>query len=345
LDIRLKINNLMFKAARLKLTIWYLLIIMTISLSFSVFIYNIVASDLQRRLTAIETRLNLQRRGMVDPQQGQLYVLLDDLTEAKEKLLFILLDTNITILVISAIGGYLLAGKTLSPIEKAMDEQKRFISDAGHELKTPLTALQTSIEVALRDKKLTLREAKYELHESLQDINKMTNLTNNLLVLSRLQGKNGSVNKSKHILKDVAQGVIKKLKPIADSKKLTIKLSGGNFSAKFDRDDFEKLLTILLDNAIKYTQVNGKIAMEIVGKYKEFDVKIVDNGIGISKQDLPHVFERFYRADSSRSKNNSDGYGLGLSIAKNIVDNNQGSISVKSILGKGSEFLVKLPKA
>lgn len=145
----------MFKTARLKLTAWYLLFIMAISLSFSAFIYRGVTLEFQRRLSAIEHRLELRRHGFVPPA-GRAQFFVQDLEEARQRLWLILIYTNGAIFLFSAIAGYFLAGRTLKPIEQSLEEQKRFVAEASHELKTPLTALQTSVEVALRDQKLGL---------------------------------------------------------------------------------------------------------------------------------------------------------------------------------------------
>src|SRR5512141_1822886 len=120
----------MFTSARFKLTGWYLLIIMAVSISFSAFIYKGVSLEFERRLNAIESRLQLGRFGIYPPP-GQVEMFITDLEDTKERVLIILVYTNFVIFVFSALAGYFLAGKTLKPIEKAMDEQKRFVADAS----------------------------------------------------------------------------------------------------------------------------------------------------------------------------------------------------------------------
>jgi signal transduction histidine kinase len=124
---------------------------MTISLSF-LFYHRMVSFEIQMRVVGIERRLDLGRMGFLPPP-GQSHYFYEDIREAKSRVLLVLVYTNIVILIFSSLSGYFLAGITLRPIENALEEQKRFIADASHELKTPLTALQTSIEVAVRDKK------------------------------------------------------------------------------------------------------------------------------------------------------------------------------------------------
>ena len=137
---------MIFRKARLKLTAWYLFIIMAISLSFSAFIYRGITQEFQRRLHTIERRLDFRGHG-IRPPIGQAEFFIQDLEETRQRVLLVLLYTNGAILAFSALAGYFLAGKTLKPIESVMEEQKRFVADASHELKTPLTALITSTEV------------------------------------------------------------------------------------------------------------------------------------------------------------------------------------------------------
>jgi two-component system, OmpR family, sensor histidine kinase CiaH len=331
----------MFHSARLKLTAWYLVIIMAVSFSFSAFIYKAVSLEFQRRLEAIESRLELRRLGFLPPP-GEVEFFINDLAATKNKVLIILVYTNLTIFVFSSAAGYFLAGKTLSPIEKAMEDQKRFIADASHEFKTPLTSLKTSIEVALRDKKMTLGEAKNVLHESLEDIQNLTSLSNYLLGLARFQ-QNSQTIKEKFDIKDIANLSFKKVSPLSQKMNIKINFSCEDVMVSANKESIEKIITILLDNAIKYSKKDGNIDTIIKKENKNLVIKVKDTGIGISEKDLPHIFERFYRADTSRTKENIQGFGLGLSMLKQIVDTYRGSTYVKSKLGQGTAFTVKLP--
>lgn len=335
----------MFEKARLKLTAMYLLIIMMISLSFSAFIYNGVTNEFQRRLNTIEKRFNIEA-----PRGWQMHgpvhdLFVQDLSDARLKVFVILMYANGTIFIFSGLAGYFLAGKTLRPIEEAMEEQKRFISDASHELKTPLTALKTSIEVTLRNKKLTLKETREILEDSLEDIDSLKNLSNDLLSLTSYQQNGNKIKMETVDIKKVIENALKKLTSLAKKKNITVKLTAKSFKLTANKNDLEKLITILLDNAVKYTPKGGKVrvTVSVSGRKKYVVIRVKDTGIGISKKDLPHVFDRFYRADSSRSKTKVDGFGLGLSMAKKIVGLHGGKISVKSTPNKGSTFTIKLP--
>lgn len=332
----------MFTKARLKLTGWYLLIIMTISLSFSVFIYQNVTSEFQRRLLNIEHRLDLRSRGFALPP-GQERFFINDLEQSRLKIIYVLLYTNGLIFVLSAVAGYFLAGKTLSPIEKAMEEQKRFVTDAGHELKTPLTALITTVEVALADKKLNLKSAQKALKESLEEAFNLNKLITNLLSLAHYQQNGAKLNLQPFKLSPIANSSIRKIRPQAQLKKIKIINKLEDIKITADPDLIEKLLVLLLDNAVKYTPKKGVVKISTKASKKDLIIKIQDNGIGISKKDLPHIFSRFYRADSSRTKKDSNSFGLGLSLAIDIVNLHSGTINVQSQPGKGSTFIIKLP--
>jgi len=316
----------LFNKARIKLTVAYLVIIMLISLFFSFNIYGIMSRELDRG-----------KRMMRLPDQELMT------QEIKRIVTRQLMMTNLWILVLSSGAGYFLAGLTLKPIEEAMEEQKRFISDASHELRTPLTVMKTETEVTLRDKKLDLKMAKKQLISNLEETDKLKKLTDYLLRIN----KNPSASSGQVDLKEVAKEVIEKF-PSA-----TLRASSGEAKVMANKTAIEELLTILLDNAVKYggkkVEILIKSPSSAAAEVSLFDkrgtraiVEVKDNGMGIRESDIPHIFDRFYRADMSRNKNKIEGYGLGLSIAKNIVEAHKGKIEVESELNKGSTFRIIL---
>lgn len=321
----------MFKAARLKLTAWYLVIIMAVSLLFSVAIYRGASHEVERSLRMQQFRLDRERR--IDPTL---------LTEANESIRLSLLLINLVVLSVSGVAGYFLAGRTLQPIEVMMKEQNRFITDSSHELRTPLTALKTSIEVGLRDKKMNLVEALQLLSGSLSDINNLISFSNDLIRLTVYQKPNGNFKVVKLAIKVIIGEAVRKVSPMAREKDIQIiqRLNGVNILG--DDKSLTELFVILLDNAVKYSHDHSRI--EIYSRMKEttLSVAVKDQGVGIPEEDLSHIFDRFYRVDKSRSKE-VFGYGLGLSIAKEIVGLNKGIIRVDSKPGKGATFMVDLP--
>ena len=325
------------------MTVWYTLIILTISLLFSAVIYRGVSFELERGFHRAEGRLKAQEFILPFPLPDSAYAeLIQDLENSKQHVLYTLFIINGLILVFSALTSYILAGKTLTPIQNALEEQKRFVTDASHELHTPLTALKTSIEVALRDKKLTSSEAKRVLSQSLVEVDELAGLSENLLSLARLE-KNGHSQKTRVDLIDTVKNVVKRLKPLADKKEITLDIQTETQVLTIDEVSLTKLLTILLENAIKYTPQKGNINVISKAEGKHLKIAVKDTGIGISKHDLTHIFDRFYRADSSRTRDGASGFGLGLAIAKRIVDLQYGEITVTSKVGRGTTFVVSLP--
>jgi len=332
----------MFKTARLKLTAWYLLIIMIISLSFSGLIYQIINTEMTR--FANSQRNRFERRLDLPPNSRPVIFIDDDLLAESRRRLFVnLLIINGAILIVSGSLSYFLAGVTLSPIQKATEDQKRFVSDASHELRTPLTAIKSLFEVSLRDPKLSLAESKEVIKSGIDQTNKLKNLSDSLLELSHFDNHQLQANFQSVSLKKVIFESINQLKPKSNAKK--IKIINQTHFAKIN-GDFNKLVevfVIFIDNAIKYSHPNSQIKLISKIKNNQVVIKIIDQGIGISKEDLPKIFDRFYQANNARTKEESDGYGLGLSIAQNIVKLHQGKIEVKSNLNIGTTFIIYLP--
>lgn len=264
------------------------------------------------------------------------------LEEAKDRIVLMLIIINLGILGLSGVAGYLLAGLTLKPIKNMVDEQNRFITDASHELRTPLTSLKSEIEVNLRDKKLSIKDARKLLESNLEEVNNLQYLSDNLIKLAQNHQTNG-VNFINISTAEISNEAIKKVEKLAKKKSIRINKNVGDFDIEADYAGLKELLVIFLDNAIKYSPEKSEINLNIKESGSSALIEISDHGIGIEKQDLPLLFERFYRADKARSKKDTDGFGLGLSIAKQIIQKHNGSIDVKSKLNSGTTFKIKLP--
>jgi len=333
--IEIKLSQ--FQLARLKLTGLYLLIIMVITILFSVAIFQLQENELQHRFI----RLGSEFGPSLDGYQGQTVSPTQIVDESLGRLKLNLFYIDLLILLLSAGAGYFLAGRTLQPIKKSMDEQSRFIADASHEIRTPLTALKTSTEVALRDKNPSARDLMEFLNTNLKKINEMQTLSEALLVLAR-DGTVGTSTKKQLLLSDILQEALRKLDIPLTHKKINIKLDSKNYKILGDEKSLVDLMVLLLDNAIKYSKPGGTVEVTSKKTDHQIQLKIRDEGTGISEEDLPHIFDRFYRADKSRSQD-IPGYGLGLSIAKKIAEEHAGSISVTSTLGQGATFIVIFP--
>jgi len=329
----------MFKSARLTLTAWYLAIIMVISIAFSLMIYRVLLIEVIRFERAQRVRIERRMQFFNSP----IPVSLELIEEIKQRLIFRLFMVNIGIMVISGGLGYFLAGRTLKPIKEMVDEQNRFISDASHELRTPLTSLKSAMEVHLRDKKLNISQARKLISDNINDVNKLEKLTDALLVLSVYQKTNQNYEFTKLKINEVMKEAMHKVNPLAKKKNIDIKYYSQNIEITGIKQKLVDLMVIILDNAVKYTPRDKNI--EITTKRTDGYVLIAvkDEGIGIAKKDLPFIFDRFYRSEEGRAKTNISGYGLGLSIAKKIVELHNGKINAKSKENAGSVFTVLLP--
>ena len=331
----------MFQKARIRLTAWYLVIILLISIFFSGLIYYGVSRELDRGFRRYEQRFRFRNEQPFPAPR--LPFSIDELESAKKQVLIHLISTNIIIALLSALASYFLAGKTLKPIEEMVNEQNRFITDASHELRTPLTSLKTSIEVNLRDKNLTLDASKKVLQSNLEEINSMQSLSDNLLSLAQYQKSNGNLIFEIVPIKEIIDEAVKKVLPLAKKKQITIAENVNDYSILGDKKSLVDLFVILLDNAIKYSPKKKSIEIKVFKGDRVIIITVKDFGMGIEEKDLLHIFDRFYRADSSRSKSSVSGFGLGLSIAKKIVEVHKGTITAESTPGKQTTFTIKLP--
>lgn len=330
-----------FKSAHTKLALFYMMIAMMVSIIFSVALYNISTSEIDRGLGR-QNKIALQLHG--NPLSDELEDIRNaQIEESKDKLKTNLYYFNFVILILSAVAGYFLSKKTLEPIEEVMESQNRFTADASHELRTPLTAMRTEIEVALRDNKLNLSQAKELLNSNLEEISKLEVLSNALLKLAK-NDANVAKDFRSVFLPDIIIEAYERVENQAREKNIHFENSSIEVAVLGDRHSLLELFVILLENAVKYSPKKSKINISVEQSGHEAVVRITDRGIGIKASDLPHIFNRFYRADHSRNKEKVDGYGLGLSIAKQIVDMHGGKITAESKPDKGSEFIVKLKK-
>lgn len=338
----------MFHNARIKLTLWYLLILMIISAAFSLTLYRLLINEFDRfsriQKFRIERRFNTNQPSSLNPPSPFPPIDKELIKETKQRLFLYLFSINIFILVVAGSLSYFLAGKTLQPIKKMIDEQNNFITDASHQLRTPITALKSSLEVTLRNKNLTLNEAKKTIQDNLVDTNRLQSLSDSLLQLSQYQPSNTMIQFEKVDLNKIISDSIAKIKPLSRKKNITILYSGNSAHIQGNKYSLVDLFIILLDNAVKYSPVKSSIKIEQDQTDKILTISIKDQGIGITEKDLPHVFERFYRSENVRSQKQTNGFGLGLAIAKRIVDIHKGKIKISSINNQGTIVSVTFNK-
>jgi signal transduction histidine kinase len=229
---------------------------------------------------------------------------------------------------------------------KQMDRVRTdFVANVSHELKTPLTLIKGYIETlqgrAIND---TEKASKFILIIK-EHASRLENIIEDLLSLSELELSKDCLNKTEFDMKKLIGEVTLGFGYAIDAKRQTLSVNhqGDDFRIKADRDKIEQVIVNLIDNAVKYTNETGQINISILGKQNEIILVIQDSGVGIPREDIDRVFERFYRVDKARSRE-LGGTGLGLGIAKHIVLAHNGQISIESEINKGTKVLVRLPK-
>lgn len=332
-----------FKTAYLKLTAFYVLIVMVVSVSFSVAIYKISSREINRGLGRQNRILSESPSfdSITDVLEQMRQQQIDD---SNKRLRLNLIYFNWLILFLATISSYFFARYTMKPIEESYESQNRFTADASHELRTPLAAMKSEIEVNLRDSGLGIREARELLKSNLEEIAKLEALSTSLLRLAR-NNDSTKLPLKRISLISAAEEASKKFSNIYRNKKIKIKLELSEAYIMGDKDSIVELISIFLDNACKYSPSGTEVILKVGHTKDNAFVSIKDHGRGINSSDLPHIFKRFYRVEHSRNKDAIPGYGLGLSIANSLVDLHGGQIKVRSALNKGSEFMITFSKA
>ena len=315
----------LFRNARLRLTALYVLIIAFVILGFSLFLYQ-------------GTVKNLSDAGDEDfsaPSAQQHFI-----ASASDRLQRTLALSDIVILVIAAGIGYVLAGRTLKPVEESHEAQRLFAAQASHELRTPLAIMRNDIEVLLRDPRLPPEQVRMTLASSLEEIQKMTTMTEDLLLLARSESApraTAPVNMEKLLAR-----IIGKLKPLTVQKGIALSMRG-SFARPFQGNEqmLSRAIINIIQNSLEHTPAGGSVTIALSHKDLQGTIVITDSGSGISADDLPHVFSRFYKGASS----SGHGTGLGLAIVKEIVEYHAGTVAIESEAGKGTSVTITLPLA
>lgn len=317
----------MFHAARLRLTAWYLLILAVIVAVLSFALYRLLLLTQGAELHAVETGARLP--------------LVHAFAHDEVILAYQIVAVDVGVLLLAAFGSYLLAGRTLRPIQDAMERQRRFAAAASHELRTPLTALQGNLEVALLSRR---KPEEYEqlLREAVDDTERMGRLVRDLTLLARPEGDTALAQRETIDLREVVCDALSDIEILAADKgqRLEVEL-GAALPVQGQPLRLRQVFVNLLENAVRYTPEEGEIRLVGRREHGHAVVSVRDTGAGISQEDLPHLFEPFYRADKARS--NADHVGLGLSLASWIVHAHGGQIEAESQPGAGSDFTVSLP--
>ena len=233
--------------------------------------------------------------------------------------------------------------KAIKPLEETFKKQKQFIADASHELRTPLTIINTNVSLLRENEMETIYSQRKWINYIESQADRMSTLINEMLSLANLDANKKKEEKVNINLSKMVSDSLLIFEVVIFEKGLILEEDlANNIFIKGEQNQIKKLISILMDNAIKYTNNNGKITVLLINERNKAKLIIRNTGEGIEKEHLEKIFERFYRVDDSRDRG-TGGYGLGLSIAKAIVEEHKGKIHAESIINNETSFIIELP--
>lgn len=248
---------------------------------------------------------------------------------------------SVSLILLLLISIYL-TNRTIKPIKEAFEKQKQFIANASHELKTPLAIIKTNNSLVLSNKSATVESQGKWLNYIDNQIERMSELLDEMLTLAKLDTNKELKEFAEFDFSKLVNSILLTFEAVIFENRIELEANIlKDIKLKGDKESIKRVVIILLDNAIKYTNKNGKINVDLVQEKNKIKLKVNNTGEGINKEDLEKIFERFYRVDSSRARE-TGGYGLGLSIAKSIVDSHKGKIYAESNLGKDTTFIIEM---
>jgi len=236
------------------------------------------------------------------------------------------------------------ANKSIKPIKETFDKQKQFIADASHELKTPLAVINTNVDVLLSNGEESINNQSKWLYYIKSESERMTKLTNDLLYLTQVDYSEAKMIFTDFDLSQTVENIIMTMEAVIFEHKIMLEYNiEPNVTIAGNIEQIKQVIIILLDNAIKYTNANGVISIDLKKQSNYANLSVSNTSDGIPEEHIDRIFDRFYRVDKSRTRN-SGGYGLGLSIAKAIIQQHGGKISAKSEVNKSTTFSIELPR-
>ncbi len=282
----------------------------------------------------LQQNIVVQVAESVEPEEAALQVLLT-----------LLLFGAIVVLLLAGVGGYFLANRALTPARLAFARQQQFIADASHELRTPLTLLRADAEVLLYDKERLGAEDAMLLENITTEANHMSTLLSSMLTLARLDAGKQHQEYEVVQLDELARAAMQRVSAFAGQSGVTLHLEQSSAATVIgDPMLLEQALLVVLDNAIKYNRHGGSVTLRTSSSSDQARLEVIDTGIGIPAEHLPHLGERFYRVDKARSRA-AGGNGLGLSIAQHVLSLHGGSLTLASTPGQGTRVTFTLPAA
>jgi len=289
---------------------------------------------------------NLSYRYTTVYSNGYIFAIMQDMESEKTLLANVAITLGICVLaglLFMIFGGLFLAERSLRPIRVSWKKQRDFVADASHELRTPLAAIMGNIDVVMDDPQSTVQDKQLYCQGISEEAKRMSLLVDGLLMLARADSDAIVLQSGTVDIAGLCRDAVSLMQPVAAKKEIGIHINIMQAPlVSGDAGRLKQVVLQLLDNALKYTPGGGSVEVGICEAKDKAVIRVADNGIGIAKEHMGKVFERFYRVDSSRERE-VGGHGLGLSIAKFIVEQHGGSIAVTSEEGKGSMFTITLP--
>jgi signal transduction histidine kinase len=261
--------------------------------------------------------------------------------EIVNRLVLILVSVGLVALLLAGVGGLFVSGRAMRPVRGAFHRQRTFVADASHELKTPLTLIKLNAEMVVREP--TSPRNRKVIEDQLSEIDRMNALVSDLLVLARLDADKFDVSRETFDLAKILAETADRFIMRAAEKEILLDIEvPGELVALGDPRRTGQILAALLDNAVRFTPSGGRVT--IIGSSDDgrIHASVTDTGPGLSSEHLPHVFERFYRADTARRRS-SGGTGLGLAIAHDLAAIQGGEVAVKNARDGGASFTLSLP--
>lgn len=276
---------------------------------------------------------------------GHTLVFLD--ITARQRILTNLIYTftlvGVAMLIILYFTSRYFANRSIKPVQEAFDKQKQFIADASHELKTPLAIINTNADVLLANKEDTILQQSKWLHYIKSETERMAKLTNDLLYLTEMDDSRTGMVHAPFDISEAVENIILTMEAVIFEKNIALDYEiEPNLAIHGNSEQIKQVVMILLDNAVKYTGPKGEVTLSLRKQHNDVLLAVTNTGEGIAPEHLTRIFDRFYRTDTSRARKQG-GYGLGLAIAKSIVEQqHKGKIYVKSVAGESATFYVQL---
>ena len=264
--------------------------------------------------------------------------------QALGRLLFVLVAGGGIGLVLALGGGFMLAGRALRPIQGAMGRERAFVADASHELRTPLAIIRANAEMLKRHPAQRVSAGMPSVDDILQETDRLNLLVGQMLTLASGEAGQARLAMADVDLNELAADAARQMRVLAQPLGTNIDVAGANGALRVRGDPtrLRELLMVLLDNAVKYSGEGASVRVRLSALDGKARVQVSDSGPGVPSEALPRLFDRFYRVDKARSRE-MGGSGLGLSIARWIVDSHGGTIRIDSVPGRGTTVTVELP--